>query len=213
MKYLTIPVDWFDLDLTRTELFIISEINNLVSFYGKCTANNRHFAELLRMKRESISRSLNDLKKKGFIEIEIIDGSRNHDREITINILLLTPKQNVIDPLTKCLETKDNNNINNNINNILAFFNGLVEKKYKATDKTKSLIKSRQKEGFTVEDFKYVIKIKSKEWKNDDKMSKYLRPETLFGAKFEGYLNQEEKKDKSYDYYADTTEQTGGATW
>ena len=58
-----------------------------------------------------------------------------------------------------------------------------------------------------------MIKIKSKEWKNDDKMSKYLRPETLFGAKFEGYLNQEEKKDKSYDYYADTTEQTGGATW
>ena len=57
------------------------------------------------------------------------------------------------------------------------------------TAKTKSLINARLKEGFTVEDFKTVIDKKVEEWKNDVQMSKYIRPETLFGTKFEGYLN------------------------
>ena len=58
------------------------------------------------------------------------------------------------------------------------------------TNKTKSLIKARFKEGFTVEEFKVVIDKKCIEWLNNKDMSKYLRPETLFGTKFESYLNQ-----------------------
>ena len=58
------------------------------------------------------------------------------------------------------------------------------------------LIKARLNEGFTEDDFKYVIKVKSEEWKQDEKMCKYLRPETLFGTKFEGYLNQNVKEEK-----------------
>ena len=45
-------------------------------------------------------------------------------------------------------------------------------------------------EDFTVEDFKKVIDIKVAAWKDDPKMSQYLRPATLFGTKFEGYLNE-----------------------
>lgn len=56
--------------------------------------------------------------------------------------------------------------------------------------KTQDLIKARLNEGFTLEDFKKVIDIKVNEWGNDKKMNKYLRPETLFSNKFEGYLNQ-----------------------
>ena len=55
--------------------------------------------------------------------------------------------------------------------------------------KTRNLIKSRWKEGFKLEDFRIVIDKKTKDWINTD-MQKYLRPETLFGTKFEGYLNQ-----------------------
>ena len=51
-------------------------------------------------------------------------------------------------------------------------------------------------EGFTVDDFKKVIDNKSAEWGKDSKMSKYLRPETLFGTKFESYLNQTAVKTK-----------------
>ena len=62
------------------------------------------------------------------------------------------------------------------------------------TDKTKNLIKARMKEGFTVDEFKKVIDIKVKQWCKDQKMKIYLRPETLFGTKFESYLNEEPQR-------------------
>ncbi|MEK4030840.1 conserved phage C-terminal domain-containing protein [Pseudobacillus sp. FSL P4-0506] len=62
------------------------------------------------------------------------------------------------------------------------------------TQKTQSLIKARFKEGFTLNDFKKVIDIKTAEWLNNKEMNRYLRPETLFGPKFESYLNQKAVK-------------------
>lgn len=61
------------------------------------------------------------------------------------------------------------------------------------TKKTQNLILVRFKEGFTVDDFKRVIDVKTAEWLNDSQMNQYLRPETLFGTKFEAYLNQKPK--------------------
>ncbi|WP_028982866.1 conserved phage C-terminal domain-containing protein [Sporolactobacillus terrae] len=62
---------------------------------------------------------------------------------------------------------------------------------YKSTTKkTKTLIHARLAEGFKQEDFMQVIDKKCKQWKKDKKMNRYLRPETLFGTKFEGYLNE-----------------------
>lgn len=78
--------------------------------------------------------------------------------------------------------------------NIISFLNSTTGSKYKAsTDKTRRLIAARLAEGFTVDDFKAVITKKAKEWQGTD-MAQYLRPETLFGTKFEGYLNQPEVK-------------------
>lgn len=58
--------------------------------------------------------------------------------------------------------------------------------------KNKELIKARQKEGYTLEDFKTVIRKKCEEWKNTEQ-ERYLRPITLFSpTKFENYLNQPE---------------------
>ena len=73
---------------------------------------------------------------------------------------------------------------------IVAYLNEKTGQHYKAkTAKTVSLIQARLKENFTVDDFKVVIDKKVKEWRGTE-MEKYLRPETLFGTKFEGYLNQ-----------------------
>ena len=70
--------------------------------------------------------------------------------------------------------------------------NEMTGTKYRPTAKaTQRLIKARFNDGFTLDDFKQVIKTKSDEWKNDPSMVKYLRPETLFGTKFESYLNQQ----------------------
>lgn len=62
--------------------------------------------------------------------------------------------------------------------------------RYKATTaSTRKLIKARLKEGFTVDEFKIVIDKKCTDWLNNRDMAQYLRPETLFGNKFESYLN------------------------
>ncbi|WP_199874203.1 conserved phage C-terminal domain-containing protein [Paraclostridium bifermentans] len=87
-----------------------------------------------------------------------------------------------------------NKNVKNEKNEIysrvITRLNGLTSKNFKyTTKKTISYIDSRLKEGFSEQDFYKVIGIKVEEWLNTD-MAKYLRPETLFGAKFESYLNQ-----------------------
>ena len=73
---------------------------------------------------------------------------------------------------------------------IVDYLNQKTGKNFKVnSNKTKSLIKARLNEGFTKEDFVKVIDIKTNEWLKT-KMEQYLRPETLFSNKFEGYLNQ-----------------------
>lgn len=57
-----------------------------------------------------------------------------------------------------------------------------------STKSTRKHITARLKEGYNLDDFKTVIDSKRAEWLGTDKQ-KYLRPETLFGSKFEGYLN------------------------
>ena len=103
-----------DKNTTMQEKILLMEIQNLHMQKHGCIAGNEHFAELLGVKKESVSRSINALAKKGYITTEIIQGSRNFDRKITINKelrplnkMLSEGKQNVIDPLTNCSETKD----------------------------------------------------------------------------------------------------------
>lgn len=57
------------------------------------------------------------------------------------------------------------------------------------TPTTTKLIDARLKEGFTKEDFFTVIQKKCNDWIGTD-YEKYLRPQTLFGTKFENYLNE-----------------------
>lgn len=74
---------------------------------------------------------------------------------------------------------------------VINYLNEKADKNYKSTtQKTKSLINARIKEGFTLDDFKKVIDTKTQQWKLSVDMNRYLRPETLFGNKFESYLQE-----------------------
>jgi uncharacterized phage protein (TIGR02220 family) len=91
---------------------------------------------------------------------------------------------------------------------IVDYLNLVCSTSYKPnTEKTKAFINARFKEGFTLEDFKTVINKKSKEWLQTD-MQKFLRPETLFGTKFESYLNQKDTP-KGFAPPKDTSTYTG----
>lgn len=93
-------------------------------------------------------------------------------------------------------ETLPNKEVNNNsldnkkkYENIIARLNEKSGMNYRPSSKaTQGHINARLAEGFTVEDFYTVIDKKCAEWRGGE-MEKYLRPETLFGSKFENYLN------------------------
>ena len=73
---------------------------------------------------------------------------------------------------------------------IISYLNEKASRNYRPNiQKNKTLIKARWSEGFRLDDFKHVIDTTVKDW-SGTKYEKYLRPETLFGPKFEGYLNQ-----------------------
>lgn len=77
---------------------------------------------------------------------------------------------------------------------IVEYLNQKAGTRYRAsTPKTKKAIHARLAEGFTVDDFKTVIDKKCAEWIGTE-WEKFLRPETLFGTKFESYLNAKNGK-------------------
>lgn len=59
---------------------------------------------------------------------------------------------------------------------------------FKPSDTNLLKLKSLFNENYTLDDVKAVIDLKIHEWQNNQKMKKYLRPETLFGSKFNSYL-------------------------
>ena len=76
------------------------------------------------------------------------------------------------------------------IKEIISYLNMKTGARYRyQTQSTQKHIRARLNEHFTVDDFKAVIDKKYAEWYGTN-MSKFLRPETLFGTKFESYLNQ-----------------------
>lgn len=173
-------------------------------FYS--TIENVKDATTLTDKRQRSA--LKALKAAGIIDVKL--AGLPAKRYVRINeqqlatILLNNDRQNGATSSAKMeeLETPkrrtNNNNPKNNKNNnnkeiytaVIDFLNQQAGTAYKATSKaTQQHINARLAEGFTLDDFRAVIAKKCGEWKGDAKMAKYLRPETLFGTKFESYLN------------------------
>jgi uncharacterized phage protein (TIGR02220 family) len=93
---------------------------------------------------------------------------------------------------------KDNSIIDPSITNqsikpyniIIDYLNSTAGTHYKATSKdTQRHINARLKEGFKLEDFKRVVDNMWIAWKGTE-WEQYMRPSTLFGSKFENYLNR-----------------------
>ena len=88
---------------------------------------------------------------------------------------------------------------------VVQYLNQKTGKNFKHTSKvTQRHIRARLAEGFTVSDFKQVIDKKCSDWLRDQKMKEYLRPETLFGTKFESYLNSKTTTTKQTGPYIDS---------
>ena len=132
---------------------------------------------------------------------DTIESVRNN----TLNIPYEYPMEtSVSDSDTDSVSVSDTviNNIDNNKNkeiyiNIINYLNNKCNTRYRYnTPNTQKHINARLNEGYTEQDFYTVISKKSDEWLGTEQ-EKYLRPDTLFGSKFESYLNQQISKKKT----------------
>jgi uncharacterized phage protein (TIGR02220 family) len=76
----------------------------------------------------------------------------------------------------------------------LTMLNALCFKNFRPVAGNIKYINARLKDGYTLDDFKTVITHKQKEWGSEPKWAKYLRPETIFGTKFDSYLQEANSK-------------------
>lgn len=114
---------------------------------------------------------------------------------------LYNSRDTVSIPYEYGIDTSDTDtvSITASITDIISYMNEKLGTRYRENNKaTIRHIKARLSEGYTVDDFKKVIDKKYKSWNGTD-MAKYLRPETLFGTKFESYLNERQRAATDYD--------------
>ena len=140
----------------------------------------------------SSAKRMRDKRKREKIqEASHCYGEIEKEKEIELEIEKELEIENISSSFCRDIET------------IVSYLNLRAGSAYKTTTrKTRELIRARMNEGFTVDDFRTVIDNKVAEWgkpprSGEKDMRKYLRPETLFGTKFESYLN--EKKVVSND--------------
>jgi len=162
----------------------------------------------LKMSIQSIRTSLHFLKieqnltikiTNKFSIISIVNWHTYQDNEYLPNSQSNKPVTNQQQASNKPVTT--NNNIKNikNVKNVeesniicrvVEYLNLKTSRKFRVTDKVKKLVQARLNETFTEDDFYTVIDNMALRWLQDQKMSRFLRPETLFSNKFDGYLNE-----------------------
>ena len=211
-RYGLIPIDQKDMNIYEREILILlyrySNFNTNITGYtvGQLVASSDKVLGLTTQKVRTI---LKNLEKKGYIEF-LTSGSKGKESTLKITIKQqlfnnnVTNKSEQLQQVEGGKQQQSNNNVttlskkkekdNNIYSLVIDYLNKKANTNYRASTKnTQSFINARVKEGYTVEDFKKVIDSKSKEWLNTD-FEKYLRPATLFGTKFENYLNEANKK-------------------
>ncbi len=223
-----------DLHLKGNELIIYACIYGFSQTENQVFGGSlQYLADWTNTTKRSVMNCLKSLTEKGLIvkDKRIIDGVKTCEyhakkfTEVVKNFPYPMEKssmgvvKNFHHPMEKSSmgggENFSPNNIDyyniyilNNIKNIVDYLNKKLGSKYSyKSKKTQDCIKARFNEidGLTVEDFYTVIDKQYQKWSGTE-MAQYLRPETLFGNKFESYLNAPMNRKKSQSKSYDTDE-------
>lgn len=109
--YAVIPANVRYSNLKPNAKLLYGEITALSNKTGYCFASNTYFAELYNVSKNTVSRWISDLKKLGFITIQI---ERNSNKEITKRIIGIAQKVDTpIDEKVKGNITSINTTSNN----------------------------------------------------------------------------------------------------
>ncbi len=138
---------------------------------------------------------------------QAVEGMEKIREQTRVRVARFREKEKAIEMVSNVNETlvcnghknkSKNKNKNIDMLYIVEQLNQKANTNYKSTSKkTQDLIQARANEGYELKDFVKVISNKCDEWGGTE-MAKYLRPETLFGTKFESYLNQKGKPRPSW---------------
>ena len=226
-KGIWIPKEiWLSTDLKVMEKLVLVEIDSLDNEEG-CFASNDHFSKFFSLSKNRCSEIIKSLEKKGYITIEYVyqQGSKAISKRVIKCVREIdSPTRKTEEGYSeKCEDnnTSFSNTFNNTSNKkdiveqsstapipyeeIVQYLNQKTGKNFKSTSKaTQRHIKARFTDGFVLDDFKQVIDNKCGDWLRDRKMKEYLRPETLFGTKFESYLNSKSTTARPKGPYIDS---------
>ena len=180
----------------------------------------QYLADWTNSTKQSVVKCLKSLVEKGFIEKtdKVINGVKFCEYYATkfnggmqqsltgyttkFNGVCNKVERGIQQSLTGGMQQSLTNNINiNNLednlkNNkeiykaVIDYLNNKTGQSFRSSTKaTQQHINARLAEGFTIEDFKRVVDNMWTDWHGTE-WEKYLRPSTLFGSKFENYLNR-----------------------
>ena len=204
-KGIWIPAEvWLDERLNPLEKVILMEIDSLDCGDKGCYASNEYIAGFCQCSESKVAHAVTRLVELGYVSRKSFDGRQR----ILQSRLAKFARQN--SKVCKAdVQNLQESNIDSNID-----ISSSIKKEYKESQqesdftaavvdylnekagthyrsgvaKTQSLIKARANEGFTEADFRTVIDKKCADWIGTE-YEQYLRPQTLFGTKFESYLN------------------------
>lgn len=185
-KYEDVPIDFQgDKTLEIVAQGILGRINeDYISYDRKCAINRANGA------KGGAPKGNQNARKKTTETTERLKTTLNkkeNNKEIKKDIYIVE---------------QDSTSYLSEIKEIVEYLNQKTGSNYRATTKnTQKHIRARLKENYTVADFKTVIDNRVKEWSGNKQLEQYLRPDTLFGTKFESYLNTATvNKNKNNDF-------------
>lgn len=210
----------------------LMQINNKCAWIEWFTAANQTLETLSGLSRSGINKNRNVLKQLGLIDFRsngkkatsyklfklyTSDSTQRSVQQSTQQRVQESTQRSVQDSGTL---TKQNTNTNkikdsNSVPNeseaipyagIIDYLNKATGKSFRNVETNKKLIRARWHEGNRLDNFKKVIDIKVIDAGNPDSYfdGKYLQPSTLFGNKFDQYLNQP---------VTNKTQKTGGESY
>ena len=163
----------------------------------------------LNLTTQKVRTILKKFEKEGYIQF-LSSGSKGKESTLKLTIKQqlfnnnTTNKSEELQQVEDIKQQQSNNNVttlskkkekdNNIYSLVIDYLNSKANTKFRASTKnTQSYINARVREGYKLEDFIIVIDTKCSNWLGTE-WERYLRPATLFGTKFENYLNEANKK-------------------
>lgn len=183
--YAIIPAEVrYSKDLTLREKMLYGEITALTNKKGYCYATNRYFAELYDITKETVSRSISNLKKYGFIKVKQIKKNNQFiERRVYIKKSIPIEK-NLKTPIDKNLK-QNNTSINNTrLNNTAYASIKYIKETWNKSDSTGNIKKITDERKQNISDlWENDILVYESEWKaliENIKNSNYLQSKNWF---------------------------------